>query len=196
VSQSKWTRVSPTPGKGRKVESVVSVDDWRELANSDPERPADGHYTDLNRVPWYARMTFEQRLAYLDWIIAKRKVDADVRETELPVGDTIAAILDQALQKLSEKYQSAVRRRRIELADREPLPRHWQDEYRSHLDSWRWKRTRTRKMVSVRCRCEYPDCSQHAENCHHLHYDSLGFEENYDLEALCRHHHRVRHGRI
>ena len=29
-----------------------------------------------------------------------------------------------------------------------------------------------------------------------LHYQTHGFEENCDLEALCRRHHQVRHGRL
>jgi hypothetical protein len=37
---------------------------------------------------------------------------------------------------------------------------------------------------------------QRAQDCHHLHYQTHGFEENCDLEALCRRHHQVRHGRL
>ena len=39
--------------------------------------PREGHYQDLNRVPWYANMIFEERLAYLDWIIARRQAEVD-----------------------------------------------------------------------------------------------------------------------
>jgi hypothetical protein len=63
------------------------------------------------------------------------------------------------------------------------------------LDSMRWKRTRRRKLVSVKFRCEDPGCARQASECHHLHYETLGFEENCDLEALCSDHHRARHGR-
>jgi hypothetical protein len=49
-----------------------------EMANAfdlavDEEDPFDAHYYDLNYVPWYARMSYEDLIAYLDWIIAKRE---------------------------------------------------------------------------------------------------------------------------
>ena len=39
-----------------------------------------------------------------------------------------------------------------------------------------------------------PVCMSDATECHHLHYDTLGFEENTDLKALCSPHHRAQHG--
>jgi hypothetical protein len=169
---------------------------WQEAANSDPERPADGVYQDLDYVPWYASLSSCERLKYLDWIIAKRKADCEARKAELPPGDTIAAILDRPLHKLFEKYRTVVYQRDKELEVLKPLPDYLGDKYRCYLDSWRWKHRRRLKLVSVRRRCEYPGCANHASECHHLHYETLGFEENTDLEALCAPHHRARHGRI
>jgi hypothetical protein len=34
------------------------------INSDDPERPFDGHYYDLNHVPWYARTPYEERIAY------------------------------------------------------------------------------------------------------------------------------------
>ncbi len=50
------------------------LDRYVELED-DPERPRTGTYLDLNYVPWYARMTFKERIEYLDWIIAIRQTE-------------------------------------------------------------------------------------------------------------------------
>jgi hypothetical protein len=186
--------------------SVQDTTGWQALANSDPERPADGDYQNLSYVPWYCRMTFEQRLQFLDWKISKleeeRRVHVEARRAKAGwLADFESFPKLEAVRTL----------RHIELTDRKPLDTvrllvqgnkifrgEWSRHqiYLRHLDSNRWKRTRRRKMISVAGRCEYPDCTQHAENCHHLHYETLGFEENADLEALCRLHHQARHGLI
>jgi hypothetical protein len=119
-------------------------------------------------------------------------------------------------QFVSSKFSRMVHdlelQRQIELEDRDPLNtmRMWrgaeyklvdlswrseQELYRAHLDSPRWQRIRTRKLVSVNWCCEYPGCNSDASECHHLHYDNVGLETNADLEALCRYHHLMRHGR-
>jgi hypothetical protein len=61
------------------MSSVVSV----RLTPDDPERPLDGHYQDLNYVPWYARAMFKVRMHYLDWIIAKREAEVKVWRNSL-----------------------------------------------------------------------------------------------------------------
>jgi hypothetical protein len=188
------------------------------LDSGDPERPYNGHYFDLNCVPWYARMTFAQRLAYLDWIIAIRKEEnrvwreeyAKAHDEDGPTGFKPSRFV---WGKTTERVRELETQRRIELLDREPLsttrlrwdqgnnklveeerPRY--EIYRLHIDSKRWKRARQRKLISVGGRCEYPRCTAWAQECHHLHYETLGFEENTDLEAVCSDHHDVRHGRI
>jgi hypothetical protein len=175
-------------------------------AEPDPERPFDAYYSNLNRVPWYARMPFAERIKYLDWIVAKREAEVAAWHTEHPDADEWQQLLDDDLRKRYARLITIQRRRNIELADRTPPRTTFIDGtlaevplsdgaiHRNHLDSPRWQRTRNRKFVSVGSRCEYPGCSSCAHECHHLHYETLGFEENCDLEALCSHHHRARHG--
>ena len=165
---------------------------WQEVANSDPERPADGHYYDLNNVPWYARMPFTDRILYLDWIIAKRRGQED-RSWRGECAKTHPFLAQFAWGKTTARLRELELHRRVELADREPLSDWHLSDYRRFLDTWRWKRTRQRKLISVQWRCEYPGCTKHAEECHHLHYETVGLESNADLEALCRGHHRARH---
>ena len=71
------------------MSSVVSV----RLTSDDPERPLDGHYSDLNYVPWYARATFKVRMHYLDWIIAKREAEVEVWRNSLdsPLADFLSS---------------------------------------------------------------------------------------------------------
>jgi hypothetical protein len=159
-------------------------------------------------VPWYARMPFEERIEYLDWIIPIREEEDRAWRAEYAKkhGAWISKFVSgETTNRKRELYVQ----RRLELADREPLSMMgWayaggKSEriklsqgalYRRHLDSQRWKRTRLRKLVSVGYRCEHSDCEEHATDCHHLHYYCLGLEANVDLEALCRYHHDVRHG--
>jgi hypothetical protein len=185
------------------------VSNWEASANSDPERPADGKYQDISYVPWYCKMTFEQRIAYLDWIIAKREEEDRIWRVEyanscgsflaqFSFGDTTKRLRDLREQRRLEVLDhEPLRTTRLRFINREaieePLTR---EVYRFHMDSKRWKRTRRRKLISVCGKCEHLGCSQHAEDCHHLHYETVGFENNADLEALCRPHHRARHGLI
>jgi hypothetical protein len=150
-------------------------------------------------------------MRYLDWVIAIRRAEVDAWRAEHPGRLSRFASTD-----VHKRLRDVQLQREIELADRDPLNTTrsivwvdgkqcvklvelpWLPEeklYRLHLDSMRWKlRIRRRKMVSVGWRCEYPGCTAQAEDCHHLHYDTLGFEENCDLEALCHRHHEARHG--
>jgi hypothetical protein len=133
----------------------------------------------LNQVSWYAHLRFEQRLAYLDWVIAKRQAKLDARG------------VGRATSRLAATLSQIRRQRLIALSDREPLSDQHQD-YHRYIHSGRWRRIRLRKLVSVGHRCEQPGCKRSATACHHKHYDTLG-EENSDLEALCFRHHQARH---
>jgi hypothetical protein len=151
----------------------------------------------------------EERIRYLDWITAKREAEVKAWRAKHPDKSNLEQTFDRDYRQIWEKLDDLRRHRRIEFADREPLAktvRIWlgdgnyevrvfsrRELYDRHLDSPRWKRTRLRKLVSVGNRCEYPGCEDYATDCHHLHYDTLGFEENADLEALCRMHHRAQH---
>lgn len=161
------------------------------MAMTDPERPADGHYYDLNYVPWYAKMPSAERLQYLDWRIAPLK--AELAQCYASRAGALAAFTTGPAG-ISRPLRSLEALRRIELGSLEPLEP-WQT-YHGYLDTPRWKRKRLLKFVSVNGRCEYPGCQAMAENCHHLHYRTLGLEENGDLEALCRRHHEARHGLV
>jgi hypothetical protein len=182
----------------------------------DPDRPIDGHFLDLNYVPWYARLPFVGRIQYLDWAIALRSAEdkawreeyAKIHNESGPKGFKLSRFV---MGDTSRKLHELETWRRVELEDRDPLNTMrigrgteftlielpWRSPAalrRAHRDSPRWKcRTRIRKMVSVGWRCEAPGCVEHADECHHLHYDTLGLEENSDLEALCWRHHRARH---
>lgn len=60
-------------------------------------------------------------------------------------------------------------------------------EYKNHIDGFcsYWQNVRHRKFVSVDWKCER--CGDNGPlDAHHLHYDTLGFEELRDLQALCR----------
>lgn len=37
---------------------------------ADPDRPRDAIYVDFNRVPWFAKMNFVERVAHFDWLIS------------------------------------------------------------------------------------------------------------------------------
>ena len=163
--------------------------DW--IDSGDPDRPYDGNYADLAYVPWYARMSAEQRLRYLEWRIAALKA-----EHRAHVKARVAAGNWLAKYEFFPKLEDVRLQHRIEVADREPLPAHHRgrENYRNYLDSMRWKRTRLRKLVAVNWRCEFPGCAQPADECHHLHYETVGFEHNADLDALCSLHHQARHG--
>jgi len=156
--------------------------------------PREGHYQDLNAVPWYASMIFEERISYLDWIIARRQAEIDAWNAAQDPSDLLAQF------KITEHHlmlESVKNQRRVELADREPLPESQRgpDNYPNYLDSQRWKRRRQRKLVSTGGRCEVPNCKAAAVECHHPSYDNVGFEENGDLVALCAGHHRATHRR-
>jgi hypothetical protein len=152
--------------------------------------PQGWDYLNLNDVRWYACMRFEERLAYLDWIIAIRQAALDAHNAVSTDGDK--RLFDYAANQLAVRLRRVQERRRIELSDREPLP-DWYQDYRRYLYSGRWDRIRRRKLTSVHHYCEHPDCKRSATACHHKHYNSLGFEENNDLEALCVRHHVARH---
>ena len=80
-------------------------------------------------------------------------------------------------------------------------------EYQRYLQSPEWRATRQRRLTAAGNRCEFcqdmghhkgdwhgPRCTATDDlNVHHLHYDSLGAEQDTDLEVLCRFHHLVRH---
>jgi hypothetical protein len=184
------------------------------IVSTDPVRPLDGNYADLNYVPWYAAAPFAERLQYLDMMIGRYEAEITAWKQSHPNADAIQQMLDRDLGRIYRKMEPLQIRRTIELADREPLntvcygswlngkphneyrplpPRSPYQLYRSHLDSPRWRRIRTRKLVSVNGHCEYPGCTAIAAECHHRHYSNVGFEENTDLEALCRDHHEARH---
>ena len=81
-------------------------------------------------------------------------------------------------------------------------------DYRNYLLSAKWLARRERRLKLAGYRCEYqvdmwpdPPDKTWSERCkttgglevHHLHYDTLGSEEDGDLEVLCRFHHLLSH---
>jgi hypothetical protein len=68
-------------------------------------------------------------------------------------------------------------------------------DYAVHLGSFCWQRTRYRKFAAVDWTCERCGNQTAELEAHHRHYDTLGFEEIDDLEALCGQCHHLEHGR-
>ena len=170
----------------------------------DPERPIDANFYDLNNVRWYARLSFEDRNTYLDYMIAKRKAEDEAWRVKYAKDHNEDESADFRMSRLiCTKFSEAVINlsmlRRLEIEEQGPLS-DWQKRsyqqpgYYCDNWNWRWKRKRHRKMVSVDRRCEYSGCTAWADHVHHLHYNNLGHETNDDLEALCARHHRARHG--
>ena len=170
---------------------------------ADPDRPRDAVYVDFNRVPWFAKMNFAERIAHFDWLIPiwEKKLAtarcAAIREHGDFMGELVVLPEDGHLRHIRDQ-------REIVVEDRAPL-RHlpwweykWPDGpgtpgYAGYLDSPRWKRTALRKKCSVDYRCEIPGCDARATDTHHLHYNNIGFEENGDLLATCHPHHKAQH---
>ena len=165
--------------------------------SGDPARPFGGHYEafDYDFVSWYASWSFRERISYLDWIIALRQAEVDTWKAAQDPRDWGSEF---RISEHHERLESVQERRRLEMADQEALPS-WTGSvaahYHHYLDSPRWKRKRIRKLVSTQWRCETSGCGAPADECHHLSYDRLGFEENADLAALCVGHHQMAHGR-
>jgi hypothetical protein len=182
------------------------------VANSEPQHDS-GLIESRQRHIRYARMNFEQRIAYFDKQIAElERQDKAWREEYAKAHGENPSDKFRSSQfvvgPFSETIRELITARKIGIEDREPLdttqinpftvplsrvPMTVEQIYRRHMDSARWKRTRSRKLASVEWRCEYPGCAAQATDCHHRHYNNVGLETNADLEALCRGHHEVRH---
>jgi hypothetical protein len=68
-------------------------------------------------------------------------------------------------------------------------------EPKHHKDGWcrYWQNLRARRFALNNWRCETSGCEANAQDCHHPHYDTLGFEELVDVRALCRKCHKDQH---
>ena len=73
--------------------------------------------------------------------------------------------------------------------------RHEGVDYAVHLGGLYWRRIRYRKFIAVDWICERCGDQPAELEAHHRHYDTLGFEEIDDLEALCGECHRLEHDR-
>ena len=78
---------------------------------------------------------------------------------------------------------------RLENACHEP---YYRDNRAAYYQSRQWKVKYIRKMRQQNYICE--DCKKNATQVHHLHYNTLYHENNWDLAALCRFCHMQRHG--
>jgi hypothetical protein len=65
-----------------------------------------------------------------------------------------------------------------------------------HIDGWcsYWQNVRYRRFVASVWKCENCERETHDLEAHHLHYNTLGFEEIEDLRALCWRCHEQTHG--
>lgn len=64
-------------------------------------------------------------------------------------------------------------------------------KYVNYLKSNRWQKKREKKLKQVNYKCkwiEYGDC-EGSLHVHHLHYNTLGRENLWDLMVLCESHH-------
>jgi 5-methylcytosine-specific restriction endonuclease McrA len=67
-------------------------------------------------------------------------------------------------------------------------------QYRNHIDGFNpyWQNLRARRFEVAGYQCEI--CGEKAIlHCHHLHYNTLGFEEIGDVQALCSRCHNQHH---
>lgn len=85
------------------------------------------------------------------------------------------------VEKADQKYADDARFHGVE-------PKHHKDGFCRY-----WQNLRARRFALNNWRCETPGCEAAAENCHHLHYDTLGYEELDDVRALCRKCHAALH---
>jgi hypothetical protein len=65
--------------------------------------------------------------------------------------------------------------------------------YTWYMQSPQWQARRERTLLLAGHACQR--CGQRATDVHHKHYQTLGFERDGDLEALCEDCHRAAHGR-
>ena len=70
-------------------------------------------------------------------------------------------------------------------------------DYREHIDGFcrYWQNLRHRKFVAADWKCERCGKETGALEAHHLHYETVGFEELSDLMALCPSCHKASHHR-
>lgn len=61
----------------------------------------------------------------------------------------------------------------------------WWQQYQAHLDSPAWKSKRLQVFARSSFQCEHGDCTNQAEQVHHLTYERLGEEPLVDLQAVC-----------
>jgi hypothetical protein len=88
--------------------------------------------------------------------------------------------------ELFQKLQSFIRAEEADqvYADKARLCR---VERCNHIDGWcvYWQNLRARRLALCGGRCE-AGCGRWATDCHHLHYDTWGFEDIGDVRMLCR----------
>lgn len=65
-------------------------------------------------------------------------------------------------------------------------------DYIEYLHSSEWKERRLEFMEDRGWECE--ECGDKASQVHHLNYESIGEEEDDDVEILCRECHEEKHG--
>ena len=70
-------------------------------------------------------------------------------------------------------------------------------DYKDHIDGFcsYWQNLRHRKFVAVDWKCERCNKETGALEAHHVHYNTVGFEELSDLRALCPSCHKALHRR-
>jgi hypothetical protein len=87
-----------------------------------------------------------------------------------------------SIEEADQKYADDAREHSVN-------PQHHKDGFCQY-----WQSLRYRRLVLCNRKCEAPGCNNAASDCHHLHYDTLGFEEIDDVRMLCRECHDAQHG--
>ena len=164
--------------------------------SGDPARPFGGHYEafDYDFVPWYASWSFRERISYLDWIIALRQAEVDTWKAAQDPRDWGSEFRISEHHESSRVCRSAAASRwlirrpcRLGRGVSRPTTTTISTVHAGNgneFASW------CRRSGDAKPRVAVP-----ADECHHLSYDRLGFEENADLAALCVGHHQMAHGR-
>jgi hypothetical protein len=71
----------------------------------------------------------------------------------------------------------------------EPVTEKWYRKVYLQSNFWRWRREQYMKRMGYKCE----QCRRWAMECHHLSYDHLFCEPDYDLMALCSECHEDMH---
>jgi hypothetical protein len=103
--------------------------------------------------------------------------------------------LESSIEQRARSYRCHIRAEEADQAYADNARKHSvRGQDHKHSRNQYWQNLRYRRMYLCGRKCEAPGCSSPSLDCHHLHYDTLGFEEIDDVRMLCRECHDAQHG--